>query len=69
MKKTTLQEVKDKFFISMTSKEKFDYDSQRIQKNCRNMDNVLEADSLREFITSKPGYREFGWFWSITELL
>jgi len=34
MKKTTLQEVKDGLFISMTPKEKFDYDSQRIQDNC-----------------------------------
>lgn len=43
MKKTTLQEVKDKFFISMTSKEKFDYDSQRIQNNCNKVQCMLQG--------------------------
>ena len=44
MKKTTLQEVKDGLFISMTPKEKFDYNSQRIQENCNKVRHMLDYD-------------------------
>lgn len=41
MKKYTLQEVKDKFFVVMSPKERFDYDSQRIQRNCKKIQSSL----------------------------
>lgn len=59
MKKTTLQEIKDGLFISMTPKEKFDHDSQRIRNNC----NKFIEGLMKEYIDHPSVKVEFRFYY------